>query len=105
MDMPDGYKNFSKTKPMKLEHFAPVMEWWKNKQAINVDGFDKARKFTVKEIVDNNYNLDLCGFPHFEEEVLEPKATILNYQAKRTSLNDKIDKILADISTQLGIEL
>lgn len=105
MDMPNGYKNFSKTKPMKLEHFAPVMEWWKNKQAINVDGFDKARKFTVKEIVDNNYNLDLCGFPHFEEEVLEPKATILNYQAKRTSLNDKIDKILADISAQLGIEL
>jgi len=105
MDMPEGYKNFAKTKPMKLEHFAPVMEWWNNREEINVDGFDKARKFTVKEIVDNNYNLDLCGFPHFEEEVLEPKATILNYQEKRTSLNDHIDKILSEISNQLGIEL
>jgi len=105
MDMPEGYKNFAKTKPMKLEHFAPVMEWWSNREEINVDGFDKARKFTVKEIVDNNYNLDLCGFPHFEEEVLEPKATIINYQEKRTSLNDHIDKILAEISNQLGIEL
>ncbi len=105
MDMPDGYKNFSKTKSMKLEHFAPVMEWWKNREEINVDGFDKARKFTAKELIDNNYNLDLCGFPHFEEEVLEPKATILNYQEKRTSLNDRIDKILSEISTQLGIEL
>lgn len=28
LDMPEGYKHFSKTKPMKLEHFAPVMEWW-----------------------------------------------------------------------------
>lgn len=28
LDMPDGYKNFSKTKPMKLEHFAPAIEWW-----------------------------------------------------------------------------
>lgn len=28
LDMPEGYKNFSKTKPMKLEHFAPVLEWW-----------------------------------------------------------------------------
>lgn len=26
LDMPDGYKNFSKTKPMKLEHFAPVID-------------------------------------------------------------------------------
>jgi len=105
MDMPEGYKNFAKTKPMKLEHFAPVMEWWNNKQEINVDGFDKAKKFTVKELIENNYNLDLCGFPHFEEEVLEPKATIINYQEKRTSLNDHIDKILAKINNQLGIEL
>lgn len=105
MDMPEGYKNFAKTKPMKLEHFAPVMEWWKNREEINVDGFDKARKFTVKELIENNYNLDLCGFPHFEEEVLEPKATILNYHEKRTSLNDHIDKILAELSIQLGIEL
>jgi len=105
MDMPDGYKNFAKTKPMKLEHLAPVMEWWNNREEINVDGFDKARKFTAKQLIDNNYNLDLCGFPHFEEEVLEPKATILNYQEKRTSLNDHIDKILSEISTQLGIEL
>lgn len=105
MDMPEGYKNFSKTKPMKLEHFNPVMEWWNNRAEINVDGFDKARKYTVKELVDNNYNLDVCGFPHIEEEVLEPKATIINYQEKRTSLNDHIDKILAEISNQLGIEL
>lgn len=42
LDMPEGYKHFSKTKPMKLEHFAPVMEWWDNRTAINVEGFDKA---------------------------------------------------------------
>lgn len=27
MDMPKGYKNFSKTKPILLEHFKPVVEW------------------------------------------------------------------------------
>jgi len=105
MDMPEGYKNFSKTKPMKLDHFSPVMEWWNNREEINTDGFDKARKFSVKELVENNYNLDVCGFPHFEEEILEPKATIVNYQEKRASLNDNIDKILSEITNQLGIEL
>ncbi|MEI3102096.1 MAG: N-6 DNA methylase [Oscillospiraceae bacterium] len=29
LDMPEGYKHFSKTKPMKLEHFQPVLDWWK----------------------------------------------------------------------------
>jgi type I restriction enzyme M protein len=73
MDMPEGYKNFAKTKPMKLEHFAPVMEWWKSREEINVDGFDKARKFTVKELVDNNYNLDLCGFHILKKKFLNQK--------------------------------
>ena len=27
LDMPEGYKHFSKNKPMKLEHFEPVIEW------------------------------------------------------------------------------
>ena len=27
LDMPEGYKHFSKTKPMKAEHFAPAVEW------------------------------------------------------------------------------
>jgi len=42
LDMPEGYKHFSKTKPMKLEHFAPVIEWWNDRQEITIDGFDKA---------------------------------------------------------------
>ena len=44
LDMPEGYKNFSKTKPMKLEHFAPAVEWWDNREEITIDGFDKAKK-------------------------------------------------------------
>ena len=34
LDMPEGYKHFSKTKPMKLEHFQPVLEWWNDRQEI-----------------------------------------------------------------------
>ena len=34
LDMPEGYKHFSKTKPMKREHFAPCDEWWDNRQEI-----------------------------------------------------------------------
>lgn len=103
LDMPDGYKNFSKTKPMKLEHFAPVMDWWEHREEITLDGFDKAKKYTAAELAERGYNIDLCGFPHEEEEILPPKELIQQYQEKRASLNADIDRILAQITEILGI--
>ena len=105
LDMPEGYKNFSKTKPMKREHFTPAIEWWNNRQEITEDGFDKARCYTVDELVQNGYNLDLCGFPHEEEEILPPKELIQQYQEKRAQLNADIDRILSEITDILGIDL
>lgn len=105
LDMPDGYKNFSKTKPMKPEHFEPAITWWNNRQEISEDGFDKAKKYTVQEFIDRNYNIDLCGYPHEEEEILPPKELIQQYQEKRASLNADIDRILAQITDILGINL
>ena len=105
LDMPEGYKNFSKTKPMKLDHFAPAMEWWNNRVEITEEGFDKAKSYTVDEIASRNYNIDLCGYPHEEEEILAPKELIQQYQEKRASLNADIDRILAEITSILGIDL
>ena len=105
LDMPEGYKHFSKTKPMKLRHFAPAVEWWSDRKEIQLDGFDKAKKYTVQEIKDRNYNIDLCGYPHEEEEILPPKELIQQYQEKRASLNADIDRILAQITEILGIDL
>lgn len=103
LDMPDGYKHFSKTKPMKLEHFAPVIQWWNDRQEISVDGFDKAKKFTVNQLADEfGYNLDQCGYPHEEEEILDPLDLIQKYEKKRASLNAEIDRVLAEITSILG---
>ncbi len=101
LDMPEGYKHFSKTKPMKPEHFAPAMEWWTNRQAIVEDGFDKARKFTLAELEELGYNLDQCGYPHEEEEILDPLDLIQRYQEERASLNAEIDRTLAEITAIL----
>ncbi len=105
LDMPDGYKNFSKTKPMKLEHFEPAMKWWDNREEISIDGFDKAKRYTVKELEDKNYNIDLCGYPHEEEEILPPMELIQQYQEKRASYNADIDRILGEITSILGVNI
>ena len=102
VDMPEGYKNFSKTRPMKLEHFNEALNWWENREEIEVDGFPKAKKYTVEEIAAKNYNIDLCGFPHEEEAILEPMDLILEYQERRASLNTEIDHVLEKITSMLG---
>lgn len=102
LDMPEGYKHFSKTKPMKLEHFNPAIEWWDNRVDLEVDGFDKAKKYTVEELAELNYNIDLCGYPHEEEEILAPQDLIKNYREKRASLDADIDRVLGEIMALLG---
>ena len=66
---------------------------------------DKSKKYSLQDIIDRNYNIDLCGFPHEEEEILAPKELIQQYQEKRSSLNADIDRVLEQITDILGIEL
>lgn len=102
LDMPEGYKNFSKTKPMKKEHFKDVVEWWNDRKEINVDGFDKAKKYSIQEIKERNYNLDLCGYPYEEEEILPPMELLQKYQEKRAEVDKNIDDILSQIKAMIG---
>lgn len=103
LDMPSDRKHFSKTKPMELKHFDPVVEWWNNRQEITLDGFDKAKCYTAAQIADElGYNLDQCGYPHKEEEILAPMDLMQRYQEERASLNAEIDRVLAELSALLG---
>lgn len=107
VDMPEDYKHFSKTKPMKLEHLDEVRDWWIERLDIEdaTTGQPKAKAYSRDEIIANNYNLDLVGFPNIEEEILSPEDTIREYKEKRASLNAEIDQKLAEIEDLLGIKL
>lgn len=107
MDMPNGYKHFSKTKPMKLEHCAPIREWWNGRKEIaNEDETDvKSRCFDAQALLDDGLNFDQCKFPKEEEEVLPPEDLLRMYHEKRNALNAEIDRTLCEIQTLLGIEL
>ena len=65
----------------------------------------KAKCYTAEEIAARNYNIDLCGYPHEEEEILPPDELIRQYQTKRASLNADIDRTLEQITAILGIDL
>ncbi|SFU87047.1 type I restriction-modification system subunit M [Butyrivibrio sp. M55] len=102
VDMPTDRKHFSKTKPMELKHFDDTIAWWNDRKEIMLEDGPKAQKFTVDFLLNEQQcNLDLCGYPHEEEEVLSPMETIQNYQEKRASLNAEIDKVLAKLEALL----
>lgn len=111
LDMPEGYKHFSKTKPMRLEHCKPIADWWENREEIletNDDGevvCEKARRFTPAELVEMDCNFDQCKFPKEEEEVLPPAELLEDYHKKRAALDKKIDKKLEQIQKLLGLEI
>lgn len=107
LDMPEGYKHFSKTKPMKREHFNVVDEWWDNREEIKDENEGqteswKSKCYNIDEIIENDYNLDLCGYPQEEQIILDPMDLINQYQEERASLNAEIDHVLEQITAILG---
>ncbi len=105
LDMPEGYKHFSKTKPMLSAHCQPIRDWWDDRQEI-IDaetGDEKSRRFTAQELLDMGCNFDQCKFPKDEEEVLRPAELLQQYHAQRSALDAKIDNTLAIIEKMLGM--
>lgn len=102
VDMPEGYKAFSKTKPIQLKHLDCAKDWWDNRVEIKDKDSDtwKAKKYTIDEIKKLGYNLDLCGYPiEPEDPILSPEETANNFIKRReeleVQLDEKINQILS----------
>jgi type I restriction enzyme M protein len=63
--LPEGQKSYSKTKPIRLEEFNPIKEWWNNRQENDV-----AWKVDIKTIIGRGYDLDIKN-PAKKEETHE----------------------------------
>lgn len=105
-DMPEGYKHFSKTKPMLPKHMEVIDEWWDNRvEMVDDEGYDKAKCYSFDEIKESGFNLNLCGYPAKTVEVLSPEDTMKEYREKKAHLDAEIDAVLDELSAMLGIEL
>ena len=111
LDMPEGYKHFSKTKPMRVEHCQPIRDWWTDRKEIIITDDDsnvvdeKSRCFKVEELMAKSCNFDQCKFPKADEEVLPPAELFKDYFAKRAELDREIDRRLVDIQSILGVDI
>lgn len=99
MDIPKDRKHFSKTKPIELSHFNDTIEWWKDRKEIKdpIDEDDpapietwKSRKMSIDEIIEREYDLDICGYPDKKDIVLSPAETVENYKTEKNQLEIKL---------------
>ena len=68
----------------------------------DVPGAYKANVYTRGQIESGGWNLDLCGYPTVEEDILSPAETIRAFHERRDALNAKIDARLQNIEALLG---
>ena len=102
VDIPSDRKHFSKTKPMELKHFDDCIAWWNDRKVIPDGEYFKAQKFTSNYLLnEQGCNIDLCGYPHEEEEILSPVDLMQEYEEKRAFLNAKIDRAILALSSSL----
>lgn len=109
MDLPEGYKAFSKTRPVELKHFSDVISWWNDRKEIKDDKNDesltdtwKSKRLLINELKGFNYDLDQCGFPVKEEIILSPQETMKKFIEKRESLEKELDEKLKAIMSLIG---
>ena len=99
--LPNGVKAYNKTKPMKVDEFETLANWWGKES----DGFSarqenpQAWKVSLADIQARNYNLD-CKNPHVGEQIThDPEVLLAQYHTMQQDiegLRNQLKSILGE---------
>jgi type I restriction enzyme M protein len=83
--MPEDYKAYNKTRPIRIEEFEPIKKWWNKRKESEV-----AWKVNIKTIVDRGYDLDIKNPTKKEEEQEHDSAELMKMLAKSFEKSNKL---------------
>ena len=90
---PEGYKSYSKTKPMRIEEFGPEKSWWTERRET-----EQAWRVSIENIRERGYNLDISN-PNAPEATHEDPDVLLarfdREKAAAVSLREELRQALA----------
>jgi type I restriction enzyme M protein len=100
---PEGYKSYSRGKPLTIGEFDLEKKWWGGPQRKGRKTTEQAWKVSTKEIVARNYNLD-CKNPHEvavnhrdpAELMQEYEAIVRQITAAQNALKTELMQALGD---------
>jgi len=82
---------------MRIEEFEPEKKWWKKRKESEF-----AWKVSVKDIIANNYNLDIKN-PHIVDENLgDPKELLEEYLQLEKEVSTTRKKLKKELMASLG---
>jgi len=93
---PEGYKSYSKTKPMRIEEFAPEKAWWQNRQEN-----EQAWKVSVEQIKSNGYNLDIKNPNTVEDDHGDPEELLAEYKTLLASVAETRETLKQELMDAL----
>jgi len=93
---PEGYKSYSKTKPIRIEEFGPEKEWWDNR----VEN-EHTWRVSIDQIKESGYNLDIKN-PHVEDEDHgDPIELLARYQKVVSEVIETREKLKQELAACL----
>lgn len=91
--LPEGYKNYTKTKPIRIEEFKLEKEWWNNREEN-----EYAWKISIEDIKNRNYNLDFKNLKKLQDNNLISTEEAIN----KLEMNfNRLNVILSQIKSSL----
>jgi len=90
--LPEGYKAYSKTKPIQLKEFDSIKKWWKKRTESEISW-----KVDIKTIIESGYDLDIKNPTRKEEETVYSTKELMDLLNK--SMN-KSESLLQELQKQ-----
>lgn len=99
--VPEGQKAYSMTKPIKVEHLQPCIDWWGGEERKGRMESDAAWRVTADEVKAGDYNLDFKN-PHTEEEDHgDPKALLTQLEESEQRVSAIREQLKASLEEAL----
>ncbi len=99
---PAGAKSYNKTKPMRIEEFAPEKAWWGGEKRSGREESEQAWKVSVEQIKANGYNLDIKNPNTVEDDLGDPEELLAEYKTLLVSVAETREKLKRELMDALG---
>jgi len=97
--VPEGQKAYSMTKPIRLEHLQPCVDWWGGEERKGRVEGPQAWRVTAEQIKARGYNLDVKNPHAVADDIGDPEALLQDLaraEAETARLRDQLKAILAE---------
>lgn len=92
--VPKGQKSYSKTRPIKLEHLNPIVEWWGGNARLGRIENENAWLISVEEMIGREFNLDFPNPRAPKTSFSSPEEMLNAYNEAEMSVSERL-KMLA----------